>query len=124
MAPDEISFASEEAWNDIYAWRKGHKRAIRDPAFSVAPEDQADNIITTSNAKFHTGVHGLMSNSFTDDALSQQFSLIESHADIFIRQLWRTATALNVNAKGGLVNLTDWLNSFTIDVVSLHRGWR
>lgn len=117
MAPDEISFATEEAWNDIYAWRKGHKRAVRDPAFAVAPEGQADNLITTSNVKFHARVRGLMSNSFTDDALSQQSNLIQGHADMFIHQLWRAATAPDATPKGGLVNLTDWINFFTMDVI-------
>ena len=30
IAPDEISFANEEAWGDIYARRKGHQRTPRD----------------------------------------------------------------------------------------------
>ena len=30
IAPDEISFAKEEAWGDIYARRKGHQRTPRD----------------------------------------------------------------------------------------------
>ena len=33
LAPDEISFANEQAWNDIYTSRRGHKRALRDPVF-------------------------------------------------------------------------------------------
>ena len=33
LAPDEISFADEQAWNDIYAFRRGHKRAARDKAY-------------------------------------------------------------------------------------------
>ncbi|PWY86713.1 putative RNA polymerase II mediator complex component Srb8 [Aspergillus heteromorphus CBS 117.55] len=117
MAPDEISFASEEAWHDIYAWRPGHKRAIRDPAFMKAPAGQADNIITTSNVKFHARVRGLMSHSFTDDALREQAPLIEAHADTFINQLWSRATAPGSEKTGGLVNLTDWLNFFTMDVI-------
>ena len=35
LAPDEISFANEQAWNDIYVFRRGHKRALRDPAFYI-----------------------------------------------------------------------------------------
>lgn len=118
MAPDEISFASEEAFNDIYSWRQGHKRAIRDPAFSVAPEGQADNLITTSNVKFHARVRGLLSHSFTEDSLHEQQSLIEGHADMFVHQFWRAATAKENAGKGALFNLTDWVNFFTMDVVS------
>jgi hypothetical protein len=118
MAPDELSFASEEAWNDIYAWRKGHKRSYRDPAFYVAPEGQADNIITTSDVKYHARVRGLLSNSFTDDSLHAQASLIESHADMFIEQFYTAATSPTNYGKGALLNITDWFNFFTMDVVS------
>lgn len=33
LAPDEVSFASEEAWNDIYAYRPGHKRALKNKVY-------------------------------------------------------------------------------------------
>lgn len=35
LAPDEVSFTGEQAWNDIYTYRPGHKRAIRDKAFYI-----------------------------------------------------------------------------------------
>jgi hypothetical protein len=35
LAPDEVSFANEEAWNDIYAFRPGHKRTLRDKAYYI-----------------------------------------------------------------------------------------
>ncbi|KAI9723822.1 MAG: RNA polymerase II mediator complex subunit [Chrysothrix sp. TS-e1954] len=117
MAPDEVSFASEDAYNDIYTWRKGHRRAIRDPAFAVAPEGQADNIITTSNVVFHARVRGLLSHSFTEDSLKGQSLLIEGHADMFIDQLRRIASSAEATSKGGLTNLTDWINFFTMDVI-------
>ncbi|KAI4266000.1 MAG: hypothetical protein L6R38_009020 [Xanthoria sp. 2 TBL-2021] len=69
LAPDEVSFASEEAWADIYTYRPGHKRALRDKAYYIAPNNQADNLITTSDEKFHARVRGLISNSFTEDSL-------------------------------------------------------
>lgn len=33
LAPDEVSFSNEESWDDIYSFRRGHKRAVRDKAF-------------------------------------------------------------------------------------------
>ena len=38
IAPDELSFASEEAWHDIYAHRRGHKRAPRDKTLFVCEQ--------------------------------------------------------------------------------------
>lgn len=33
LAPDEVSFANEQAWTDIYTARRGHKRTKRDRAY-------------------------------------------------------------------------------------------
>lgn len=117
MAPDEVSFASEEAWHDIYAWRAGHKRAIRDPSFFHPPDGQADNLVTTNDVKFHARVRGLMSHSFTEESLYEQAPLIEGHADVLINQLWQRATSSESLETGALVNVTDWINFFTMDVV-------
>ena len=35
LAPDEVSFANEQAWDDIYNFRRGHKRAPRDKALYI-----------------------------------------------------------------------------------------
>ena len=35
IAPDEVSFANERAWDDIYTFRRGHKRALRDKVFAT-----------------------------------------------------------------------------------------
>jgi hypothetical protein len=35
LALDEVSFASEQAWNDIYTFRRGHKRAGRDKVWYI-----------------------------------------------------------------------------------------
>lgn len=35
LAPDEVSFANKEAWDDIYTFRRGHKRALRDKVFAT-----------------------------------------------------------------------------------------
>ncbi len=137
LAPDEVSFANEEAWNDIYNFRRGHKRAVRDKAYYVgwfpllsimdvailtsiyiAPNDLADNLITTSDPKFHGRVRGLMSHSFTEDSLRNQHPLIHHHADMLVDKLRQLAAApQSLMEPGALVNLTDWLNFFTMDVI-------
>jgi cytochrome P450 len=114
IAPDEISFANEESWDDIYAFRKGHRRALRDKAFFTAPnEHEVDNIITTTNPKFHMRVRTLLSNSFNEDALRTQYPIIRHHADTLVSQLRKIAQ----HPTHSTVNMTDWLNFFTMDVI-------
>ena len=83
----------------------------------AAPPDEADNIITTSDPKFHLRVRTLLSNSFTEDSLHAQYPLIQNHADKLVHQLKKLATAPETEFKGALVNMTDWLNFFTMDVI-------
>ncbi|KAF7923180.1 uncharacterized protein EAE98_007885 [Botrytis deweyae] len=117
LAPDEVSFASEQAWNDIYTFRRGHKRALRDKVWYIAPNNQADNLITKTDFKFHARVRGLMSNSFTDEALRTQHPLIESHADMLISKIREAAEKPENSTRGARINITDWLNFFTMDII-------
>lgn len=81
-----------------------------------APNNQADNIITTNDAKLHLRARTLLSNSFTEDALRAQHTLINGHADTMVTQI-KAMIGEDNSRKGVLVNMTDWLNFFTMDVI-------
>ena len=83
----------------------------------LAPNDQIDNLITTNDFKFHARVRGLLSNSFTEDALRTQHPLIHFHADMLVTKLRLLAAQSDSLRDGALVNMTDWLNFFTMDVI-------
>jgi cytochrome P450 len=83
----------------------------------AAPNNQVDNLITTNDAKFHGRVRGLLSNSFTEESLRTQHGLISSHANMLVTRLRGFATEPENGAKGARVNMTDWLNFFTMDVI-------
>ena len=82
-----------------------------------APNDMADNLITTNDVKFHARVRTLLSNSFTEESLHTQHPLIEGHADLLVAKLHALATKSENPNSGALVNMTDWLNFFTMDVI-------
>ena len=82
-----------------------------------APNDMVDNIITTNDVKFQARVRTLLSNSFREDALHTQHPLIHSHADLLVAKLKNLATEPQSLDKGALVNMTDWVNFFTVDVI-------
>lgn len=82
-----------------------------------APNSQADDFITTTGFKFHARVRGLMSNSFTDEALRAQHPLIESHADMLISKIREAAKKPENSIRGARINITDWLNFFTMGII-------
>ena len=58
-----------------------------------------------------------MSSSFTGDTLRSQHPLIHHHADRLVSQLRQRATTTDNRNTGALVNMTDWINFFTVDVI-------
>lgn len=65
----------------------------------------------------HARVRGLTSHSFTEASLRSQHSLIHHHADILVTKFRELTTAPENLETGALVNMTDWLNFFTMDVI-------
>ena len=136
MAPNEISFAKEEAWQDIYLHRPGHKDLMKDKTWYigisdlhsscltgwlislyVAPNDMPQNIVTTTDPVIHARMRKLLSNSFTEKSLRSQEPLIESYADLLMTRL-RSLTASSDNGvNGAVIDLVDWANYFTVDII-------
>ncbi|KAK2603870.1 hypothetical protein QQS21_003905 [Conoideocrella luteorostrata] len=117
VGPNEISFATDEAWRDIYEYRPGHKETSKDPVWYIAPNGAPQNIVTTTDAKVHARMRKYLGNSFTDTALIDQRPTIEGYADLFISRLRDMSTAPETGGKGALVDMTDWINFFTVDVI-------
>jgi cytochrome P450 len=62
-------------------------------------------------------VRGLLSNSFTEDALRTQYPIIRQHADALVSQLRKLAQNPPSHGAASVVNMTDWVNFFTMDVI-------
>ena len=82
-----------------------------------APNEEVDNFITTNDPKFHMRVRGLLSNSFTEASLRTQYPFIQHHADNLVHKLREIANAPEDPKMGAFVNITDWVNFFTMDVI-------
>jgi cytochrome P450 len=62
-------------------------------------------------------VRGLLSHSFTEEALRTQYPLVNVHANTLVAQLRKLAQKpLSADAPA-IVNMTDWTNFFTMDVI-------
>ena len=83
----------------------------------TVPNNEADNLITTNDARFHLRARTLLSNSFTEDALRAQHPLISGHADVLVSQIKKIISDQDDSREGALINMTDWINFFTMDVI-------
>lgn len=86
--------------------------------FAQAPKGQPDTIVATSDLKFHGRVRGLLSISFTDEALQGQRPILQHHANNLVARLRQLIASSESSPSGALVNMPDWTNFFTADVIS------
>ena len=89
------------------------------PAISIdrgiAPGQTTDNIVTTSDSKFHSRARALLSNSFTENALHATYPLIHGHCDLLMRRFGELV--LQNPSQVAVIDMTDWITFFTMDVI-------
>ncbi|TWU70472.1 RNA polymerase II mediator complex subunit [Metarhizium rileyi] len=117
VGPNEISFATEEAWREIYGYRPGHKEAIKDSTWYLAPAGAPQNVLTSTDPVVRARMRKCLSHSLNESALNDQSAIIERYADVLISQLRDRASRREPMPDGALINMTDWIIFFTFDVI-------
>lgn len=103
VAPDELSYSSPQAWDDIYGFRVGKPEMGKDVQFYKKPAEESPSIISDTREN-HSAVRRLMTRGFSDAALRAQEPLIKSYVDLLIQRLSDRA------AKGEIVDMVAWYN--------------
>ena len=114
-APDEVSFASPQAWHDIFDQRSDQETFPKNPNWYKLPNGQPDpGIGTTINIADHYRMRKLMEHGFTLKALRAQESIIQSYVTLLMTRFREKATK---GPNDAVVNVVDWFNFFAFDVV-------
>ncbi|CAI7657147.1 unnamed protein product [Penicillium discolor] len=113
IAPDELSYATGEAWKGIYGHASAGKRVTeKDPRFYGPSFNGAPDIIR-ANGPDHSRFRRNFSHAFSDRALREQQSLICGYADSLIDNLRRTIKE-DPEAK---INMVRMFNLTTFDIM-------
>ncbi|KAJ5680025.1 hypothetical protein N7536_011164 [Penicillium majusculum] len=113
IAPDELSYATGEAWKGIYGHASAGKKVTEKdsrfygPSFNGAPD------IIRGNGPDHSRFRRNFSHAFSDRALREQQSLICGYADALIDNLRRTIKE-DPEAK---INMVRMFNLTTFDIM-------
>ena len=113
VSPNELSFNSAQAWEDIYGFKKGGKKNfIKDPIHvgSVDPLPGASTL-TMSDDDNHARQRRALSHSFSSIALMEQESIINGYVSKLMDNLQRMAS------DDEQFNMVDWLNFTTFDII-------
>lgn len=115
MAPDEVSFAAEESWNDILQPRQGHTQFPKDPVWWGTQPGQAESILSAVQPADHARIKKVFAPGFTQRALQDQETMIVRYANLLIERL-RGIVAADA-AGAGEADMTMWYNLFSFDVM-------
>ncbi|CAG8959926.1 hypothetical protein HYFRA_00012643 [Hymenoscyphus fraxineus] len=111
VSPNEVSFASAQSWQDIYAPRKGGEFLKSDwyenGSFGVHA------IVSVRDPVEHAQMRKYLSRAFSEASLRDQEDMITDLIAKYVDGVGKTAKA------EGVVNLTDWHNFLTFDIIGL-----
>ncbi|PYI09335.1 benzoate 4-monooxygenase cytochrome P450 [Aspergillus sclerotiicarbonarius CBS 121057] len=107
VAPDELSYTSEEAWKAIYGPRSDEMG--KDPVFSLRTPTGVQNILTADRPT-HTRQRRLLSHAFSEKALREQEGIIQGYVDRLMEQLAS-------RARDGPQNMVDWFTFIAYDLI-------
>lgn len=115
IAPDELSFTAEHAWRDIYAHRAGHQNFPQVARWNIIPSlgtKKPCHILNANNVD-HSRIRKLFSHAFSEKAMAEQESLIQSYVELLINQLRKRAE----KSQGSALNMSTWYSFLTFDII-------
>lgn len=112
VSPNELSFESATAWDDIYGHRPGHLNMHKDP-IHVGSVEAVPGVttLTMSNDEVHARQRRALSHPFSMKALLGQQSIVNSHVTKLMNAFRK------MEGEGTNVNVVDWYNFTTFDVI-------
>ncbi|KAJ9138730.1 Isotrichodermin C-15 hydroxylase [Coniochaeta hoffmannii] len=110
VAPNEVTFISAKAWQDIYGNRGGYPLPTAE-AYGVHEKDffGALSLLWVGDATQHARHRKVLSPAFSDKSLRDQEPLIRQYVDLLVQRL--------AERKDSPVDLWAWLNYTTFDLI-------
>lgn len=122
VAPNELSFIEPAAWKDIYGHRTASKPAFaKDEAFYgrdlFAGKTEEAGLVRAGDAA-HARQRRLVSHAFSDSALRAQERLLRGYVDLLVTKLGQIVGKEGAEIDKRKVNLVDWFNFTTFDIMA------
>lgn len=114
ISPSELSYIDAQAWADIYAQSTTRESGnLPKESRNVRFEDNgAVNIFNAKDAD-HRRIRRIQTHMFSEKAIAGQEPLIKTYIDLLISNLREKAN----NPSTSVVNLVDWYNYTTFDII-------
>lgn len=120
VAPNEVTFAMPEAYDDILQPRSGHKQFLKDPVWWRQQQpglELPDSLLSSIDPEAHARMRRLFLPAFTTGALRAQEPMIQKYVTLLIERLReRIKEAKDLNEEGAKVDMVPWFHFTTFDI--------
>lgn len=126
IGPNELAFNTPGAFRDIYGSRPGHKPFPKDRAHYTPAANGVDHVDSAVDDAVHTRQRRLLAPAFSERAVKDQESIVQSYTDLLISKLRLQAAAASNGTRSystdstpkatTAVNIKSWLNYTTFDI--------
>lgn len=112
VMPNELSFNTAKAWEDIYGHRVGMANMDKDPIHVGAVEaiPGATNL-TMAPDLHHARQRRALAHAFSKQALLEQEPILKGYVNLFVKRLREMAH------RGEAANMVSWYNFCTFDII-------
>jgi cytochrome P450 len=114
IAPDEISFARPDAWQDVYSNASGRQAFPKSKLWHGSAPGRPMSILNALDPKVHSRFRKAMEPGFTERAVRLQEPIIQSYVSLFIKQL---DSLVATSDEGIVTDIVRWLGFVTFDLI-------
>ncbi|KAF3482729.1 benzoate 4-monooxygenase cytochrome P450 [Arthroderma uncinatum] len=116
IAPDEVTFAQGEAYNDIFRIRQGHRQFLKDPIWWSRQPGQPNSILSAIEPESHARIRKILAPAFTTRALKAQEPLVQKYVNLLIERMHDKAAEAKNGQNGVEFDIGPWFNFTTFDI--------
>nr|XP_001393034.2 cytochrome P450 [Aspergillus niger CBS 513.88] len=113
-APDEVSFASGDAWTDVYASRPDDRQLLKDPLWWRRQPGQPDTLLSAIHPAKHSRMRKLLAPAFTPRALRVQEPVLQRYASLLVDRIKDQVSVAGTD--GAVIDMGPWFNFTTFDI--------
>jgi cytochrome P450 len=113
IAPDEVTFAKAEAYNDIFHSRPDHQVFLKDLVWWKRQPGHPDSLISAVNPDKHARIRRALTPAFTPLALKAQEPILQKYVDLLVAKL---EEQVDQGISGEGFDISPWMHFTTFDI--------
>ncbi|KAL7807761.1 cytochrome P450 [Trichoderma aethiopicum] len=114
IAPNEVTFAHEDAWRDIFQLRKDHQPFLKDPIWWKSQPGMPESLLSAIDPKRHARIRSLLAPGFTPKALKEQEDILHFYVNLLVERFRELAGRQPEG--GAVVDVVPWFNFIAFDI--------